>query len=203
VSQPDEVNYGSFSSYVNGSHLYLLGADTTGIKIARVAANVSTIADRTKVRTFARMRPPAVDLCSQYTYFNGSSQKWEATPGRLHDNSTNILSWTSEFFKATLYPSSGDIFFSEHHNTFVMVFSDNGVDGAFRASYSTSGHIRGPWTEPVMVYSPPVPAPCQKTEAAWNYQAHSHYGVDPSGKTLLLSYSSCATYVSMARLHWT
>jgi hypothetical protein len=32
------------------------------------------------------------------------------------------------------------------YNTFVMVFADSGVDGTFRASYSTSGHAHGPWT---------------------------------------------------------
>jgi hypothetical protein len=115
-----------------------------------------------------------------------------------NDASTNLLSWTSQFFNATLHPSAGDFFFSPHHNTFVLVFSDSGVDGAFRASYSTSGEPRGPWTKPVTIYSAPVPSQCKS--GSYDYDAHVHYGVDPSGATLLLSYSSCATYVSMARL---
>jgi hypothetical protein len=139
---------------------------------------------------------------AQYSYFNGSSQKWEASQMQLHDNTTNILSWTTKFFNQTLHPSSGDLFFSAYHNTYMIVFSDSGVDGAFRASYSTSGEVHGPWTVPKTIYTPDVPERCKTTKAAWNYQAHTHYGVDPSGRTLLLSYSSCATYVSMARLHW-
>jgi hypothetical protein len=34
---------------VNGSHLYLIGADDTGFKLARVAATVGKIGDRNQV----------------------------------------------------------------------------------------------------------------------------------------------------------
>jgi hypothetical protein len=119
---------------------------------------------------------------------------------RVNDNTTNLLSFTYKFFNATIHPSSGDLFYSEHHKTFVLVFADSGVDGAFRASYSTSGHVRGPWTAPVTVYNSPLPAGCPKN--SWNYDGHAHAGFDPSGASLILSFSSCENYVSMARLHW-
>jgi hypothetical protein len=52
----------------------------------------------------------------------------------------------------------------------------------------------------VALYSAPVPAECPKN--SYNYNGHGHAGFDPSGASLILSYSSCAGYVSMARLHW-
>jgi hypothetical protein len=114
--------------------------------------------------------------------------------------STNLLSWTESYDNTTIYPDYGDFFFSAYHNTFVIVFSDTFVDGLFRASYSTSGEPRGPWTTPVTIYRPPIPSQC--SSGSYDYAAHVHYGVDPTGATLLLSYSSCSAYVSMARVQF-
>jgi hypothetical protein len=139
----------------------------------------------------------------QYQYFNGSSQTWGSMIMPKNHASTNLLSWTTPFLNTTLHPSYGDFFFSAYHNTFVIVFSDSGVDGLFRASYSTSGEPRGPWTTPVTIYKPPIPSQCTSSSSGdYDYAAHVHYGVDPTGSTLLLSYSSCAAYVSMARVQF-
>jgi hypothetical protein len=43
---------------------------------------------------------------------------------------------------------------------------------------------------------------CGGNAASWNYQGHAHPGWDPSGKTLLVSYASCAMYVSFAMISW-
>ena len=54
----------------------------------------------------------------------------------------------------------------------------------------------------IAIWTPPVPSECDSQNGDYNYQAHAHPGWDPSGKSLLVSYSSCTLYVSMAKITW-
>jgi hypothetical protein len=119
----------------------------------------------------------------------------------VNDNSTNFFNWTGSFLGHSLHAVYGDLIFSPYHNTYLLVFFDNEADDAVRISYSTTGTITGEWTEPKTVYSPPVPSQCTGN-GAYNYAMHAHPGLDTTGKTLVVSWSSCAAYVSMARIHW-
>jgi hypothetical protein len=84
----------------------------------------------------------------------------------------------------------------------VMLYGDTYVDGTFYLSYAMNNSIEGPWSKPVAVWTPPVLEQCGGNAASWNYQGHAHPGWDPSGKTLLVSYASCAMYVSFAMISW-
>ena len=59
-----------------------------------------------------------------------------------------------------------------------------------------------------MIWSSPVPKKeCEERGCggeAWNYQGHAHPGWFKDGEKdrLLLSYSSCARYVSMGVVKW-
>ena len=63
--------------------------------------------------------------------------------------------------------------------------------------------MEGPWSDPVVLYTPPIPAACVNAGGLIDiYSGHALHGWDTSGKTLLLSYSSCANVVGMALLTW-
>jgi hypothetical protein len=186
---PSEVNYGTFG-LVSGmvDYLYLLGSDLTGVKLARVRnVDNATIADR-----------------NQYQYYNSATGEWQLQqPLALNDATGNILGWNyTDSAGKTIGPNVGDAWYDPYRKTMVMLFGDTYVDGTFYMSYATTNRIEGPWSKPVAIWTPPVPADCSRTTESWNYQGHAHPGWDPSGKTLLISYASCALYVSFAKITW-
>jgi hypothetical protein len=186
---PSEVNYGTFGLVVGTDrYLYLLGSDLTGVKLARVPnAGNATIADR-----------------NQYDYYNSATGDWQPRlPLALNNATGNILDWNyRDPAGQTIGPNVGDIWYDHYHKTLVMLFGDTWVDGTFYVSYATNNSIEGPWSKPVAIWTPPVPKECANDSDGWNYQGHAHPGWDPSGKTLLISYASCAKYVSFARITW-
>jgi hypothetical protein len=186
---PAEVQYGTFGLVAGiDGYLYLFGADNTGIKLARVPnAGNTTIADR-----------------NQYSYYNSATGAWTLKqPLKLNDPTGNILTWSyQDFANQTIGPNVGDIWYDSYHQTTVMTFGDTWVDGSFWFSYATTNNLEGPWSTPQSVWTPPVPSQCSSSSEDWNYQAHAHPGWDTTGKTLLVSYASCATYVSMALITW-
>jgi len=183
----NEVQYGSFSMVAGiDGYLYLFGADLSGVKLARTPDTPTSIADR-----------------NQYDYYNSASGGWQKQPLAKGNANGNILNWSTDFFGKKLGIFSGDIWFDPYHQTTMMVFMDSGVDGQFWFSYATNNNLAGPWTTPVSLWTPDVPAACKNQSTPWNYAGHAHPGWDASGKTLLLSYSSCTQYVSFAKLTWT
>ena len=186
---PSEVNYGTFGLVVGMTgYLYLLGSDLTGVKLARVPnAGNATIADR-----------------NQYEYYNSATGKWKTKqPLTLNDPTGNILTWSyQDPAGQTIGPNVGDIWYDPYHETMVILFGDTWVDGTFYMSYATTNSLEGPWSTPVAVWTPPVPAQCANESFDWNYQAHAHPGWDTTGKTLLISFASCAMYVSFALITW-
>lgn len=186
---PSEVNYGTFALVAGiDGYLYLLGSDLTGVKLARVPnAGNTTIADR-----------------NQYEYYNSSSGDWQLQqPLTLNDATGNILTWSyTDLAGQTIGPNVGDIWYDPYHETTMMVWGDTWVDGTFWFSYATTNNLEGPWSTPVAIWTPPVPEQCSSSSYDWNYQGHAHPGWDTTGKTLLISYASCAAYVSFALITW-
>ena len=197
-------------------YLYMLGSDTTGFKLARVP--ISSMTNRAQVLfpflswDSTPSLPPApspkkksllTTHLIQYTYYSKATGKWTSTPAKLNDPSANILNFTADQFGVKLSVFSSDLWFDPYHQTAVIVFMDGGIDGTFRASYSTNNALEGPWSDPVEIYTASVPDYCKNQTGLIDvYDGHALHGWDPSGKTLLLSYSSCAAVVEMALLTW-
>ena len=190
-------------------YLYMIGSDQTGFKLARVP--VPSMTDRTQVNklTICQVSPkkPALTSCPfsppKYSYYSAATGQWSSKAATLNDASPNILNYTADQFGVALSVFSADIWYDPYHETTMIVFMDGGVDGTFRASYSINNELEGPWSEPVALYTPPIPEYCQNQSGLIDiYDGHALHGWDPSGKTLLLSYSSCAAIVEMALLTW-
>ncbi|TVY86438.1 hypothetical protein LAWI1_G007431 [Lachnellula willkommii] len=105
--------------------------------------------------------------------------------------------------------------------------SEKSLTSAF-SSYAESNEVERSWSKPVgksqstaetlqrviyqqriltststAIWTPPIPPECAAApDLNFNYQGHAHPGWDPTGKTLLVSYASCANYVSMAKITW-
>ena len=189
---PGEVQYGNFACVAGvDGWLYLFGSDNTGFKLARTAmtmedGSIDGLADR-----------------RSYEYYHGGGKWVKAELLKKDDANGNILDWSiNPMGDKQMGPDTGDVFYSPYHKTLMMVFMSQFVDGQFWASYAVENRIEGPWSKPVMIFESPVPKECQREDFGWNYQGHAHPGWDPSGRTLLLSYSSCARFVSMAKVTW-
>lgn len=184
---PNEVYYGTFAlqAEIDG-YLYLYGSDKTGIKMARTPDTPGSIADR-----------------NQYSYYNSATGSWQSTPLTLNSATGNIITWSSTDLKGNkIGPNVGDIWFDNYHLTTVMMWGDQGIDGTFWFSYATTNNLEGPWSTPLAIYTPPALSQCASSSEAYNYQGHAHPGWDTTGKTLLISFASCAEYVSMAKITW-
>ena len=195
-----EVQYGNFACCAGiDGWLYLFGADKTGMKLARVPCSLGGQGEMDKMAERGRF---------EY-YHAGSGEavgKGEWRKGEIltkDDPKGNVLNWSINPMGEQLGPDTGDVWFSPYHGTMIMVFMSKFVDGQFWASYAVEGRLEGPWSVPVVIWTSPVPKECKGEKCGeYNYQGHAHPGWDMSGKTLLLSYSSCARFVSMAKLTW-
>lgn len=208
-----EVQYGNFACVAGiDGWLYLFGADRTGVKLARVPLalggeeEMDRMADRARFEYYhASASASAAEEEKEKKQAGDGEGQWRKSdePLRQDDPRGNILDWSINPMGEPLGPDTGDVWFDPYHGTMMMVFMSKFVDGQFWASYAVDGRLEGPWSVPVVLWTSPVPAEC-KGEAcgAYNYQGHAHPGWDPSGRTLLLSYSSCARFVSMAKLTW-
>jgi hypothetical protein len=185
---PNEVSYGKMA-LVEGidGYLYLVGSDSTGMKLARVPALPETMADR-----------------NHYDYYNSATGEWVPQQPLELDNPTgNIIHWSSnDLLGRPIGPDVGDMWLDPHHQTMVMTWGDSGIDGKLWFSYAENNRLEGPWSTPQAIWTPPVPEECKGVQGDWNYQLHAHPGWDPTGKTLLVSYASCAQYVSFAKITW-
>lgn len=184
---PNELQYGKFAlvDAIDG-YLYLAASDLTGVKLARVPSTPDSRADR-----------------NQYDYYNSQTEKWQQKPLALNNDVGNIICWSSyNPGGTTVGPDVGDMWFDNYHQTMVMTWGDGGIDGILWFSYAIDNNLEGPWSNPEPIWTTPVPKECEGKEGGWNYQIHAHPGWDPTGKTLMISYSSCAQYVSFARVTW-
>jgi hypothetical protein len=185
---PNEVSYGTFAVMTAADgHVYLAGADITGIKLARTPDTPDALADR-----------------NQYQYWNSLGQTWQSVPLDNDNVTGNIITWSSKDLDGNqIGPAQGDMWYDAYHRTTVMMWGDSGIDGTFWFSYALDhDNLEGGWSEPQAIWTPPVLDQCNASSTDWNYCQHGHPGWDPSGKTLLISYSSCESYVSFARIIW-
>lgn len=168
-------------------YLYMYASVINGVKLARVQEDDMT--DRSK-----------------YEYWDG--QKFQSKIPKVDDSKANVVQFsTPTGFGANIGPDVGDVFWSSFHKTYLMIFMDGTVNGQFWIAYSPDGSLTS-WSTPEKLWSPqPNPTWSEECDASgmggkWNYAGHSHPSWDTSGKTLLLSWSSCTTYVNMATLTW-
>ncbi|KAL2075854.1 hypothetical protein VTL71DRAFT_797 [Oculimacula yallundae] len=169
-----ETNYGEFGlararDGSNDIFLFAVPEKSFGLKVARVSE--TEIADKTK-----------------YTFWDGKT--WAKNPPGALDFSANIFQYNEGGFG----PGTGDIFWNEHLKTWVSVFNDEMVaNSIFRLMYSTTGNIIGPWsTKPIDAYKAfscgdnKIDVLCS---VKYNYGTHAYPDIDPTGKTLLLSWT--------------
>ena len=209
-----EVQYGNFACVAGiDGWMYLFGADCTGMKLARVpcalGAEMDRMADRGRFEYYHAAAATTTAAGASDDGAGGGKARggeWRKGLPLQKDSPTgNILNWSiNPFGNQQLGPDTGDVWFDPYHNTMMMVFMSKFVDGQFWGSYALDdGRLDGPWSEPVVLWTSPVPKECKGDKCGeFNYQGHAHPGWDPSGRTLLLSYSSCARFVSMAKLTW-
>ncbi|MCJ1313584.1 hypothetical protein MMC25_007263 [Agyrium rufum] len=163
---PGELHWGVFSNMMNpiSQNLNFFAKDSTGIKVAQVLPR--NYADRSK-----------------YTYWTGSS--WSPTPPARDDTSANIINGT--FF-------SGDFFYSQYYQAFLFVYYGDsndptmgGVVDTFFIRYALGDGVKSAWSDQIRF--------CGTTQGTeYNYAGHAYPSFDPSGKTLLLSYSYNGAY---------
>lgn len=106
----------------------------------------------------------------------------------------------SPFNNQTYGPGSGDIFFSAYFQTYVCIFQGAGTYSHFFLSYSTSGLLTGPWTTPELLFDTEVDDLCKVYSPNYelNYAGHAYPMWDVSGRTVLVSWSSCSAFTKMA-----
>ncbi|KAB8339042.1 hypothetical protein FH972_021978 [Carpinus fangiana] len=166
--------------------LYMFASVSNGVKLARVREDQMT--DRSK-----------------FEYWDG--KKFQSKMPQKNDPAANVLQFSVGTLAGNVGPDVGDVFWSDFHQTFLMVFMDSSISGQFWVSYSTDGGLTN-WSKAEKLWQP-LPNPTWKDECdasgmggKWNYAGHAHPHWDPSGKTLLLSWSSCTVWVNMATLTW-
>lgn len=177
-SYTNEIPYGSFG-ILSGpdGYTYLFAADTTGLKAARVQNTLAALQNR-----------------NLYQYYNRGV--WSSIMPAQNDAQSNIFNYTANYFGDIVGLYSGEMFFSPYHNTYVLVFMDGWVDGSFQVVYSTNGQLTGPWSSPSTIY---CPAAASNT---WNYAGHAYPAMDPTGKTLTLSYTYGNVWINVAKVTW-
>lgn len=145
-------------------------------------------------------RVPANDRLNrlEYKYWTGSD--WTGFIPDPNDTRSHLFEFNGPFNTG---PSAGDIYFSAHHNTWVCIFMDGFVDGVFRISYALDGsNLTGRWSTPVDLWDSNTSGVSQANKDVWSYSPHAHHAYDPTGRTVLLSYSRGAAYIAMALVTW-
>ncbi|KAK9312102.1 hypothetical protein V1524DRAFT_440329 [Lipomyces starkeyi] len=163
----EEYAYGSFANVVvDGiAYLYALDVKHSHRKDVHLAcAPVSQLTDK-----------------SSWKYFDAASGEWSSTqPSPCERNvSAAVISNSMPF-------SSGNIYYSEYHNQYLLVFFNNWIDNMFRVLSAPTPV--GPWTRDNKVI---FEAPEGKS---YNYGAQStpvYYQTDgqTGGKNLMLAYT--------------
>lgn len=192
--QNNENLYGSFSTYRSqglkgeptDDNIYLFSTSPDGIKVAKVNGT-------------------QVYLRQGYRYWNGKA--WSAKQPEKEDQSASLINWSyvNIFDGSTHGPGSGEVFWSTYFQTFIVVFQSDGINSDFFISYSTSQMITGPYTVPQWIFTPGTNEMCEIYSPNWtlNYAGHAYPGFDRTGKSLLLSWSSCNAWTTMATVYFT
>lgn len=163
---PNEVGYGTFSSFVGiDGYLYLFGnidatAHANGLKMARVPSG----------SPFDR---------GQYQYWNGAA--WSRTmPARDDGGTANIWnqSWT-DLNGNTHGPPTGDVFYNAYYGVYMIIYQLVGIDARVYMVYSSN--IAGGWSQPVVLLETPE-------VSNYNYAIHAYPNYDTSGRVIPISF---------------
>ena len=149
--------------------------------MARVDAESAT--DRTQVSARPiNILAAVLTRLFQYTYFNGTG--WQDTPVSPDSSDGNV-------FTSSL--SSGDIFYNPYLGVWLAIYFDDFVDNIFWLRYSYGDKITtGGWSDQIQLY---VTTPAS---GKYNYAGHAYPGYDPTGKTILLSWTYDGSQTGMA-----
>ncbi|EIW79605.1 hypothetical protein CONPUDRAFT_155004 [Coniophora puteana RWD-64-598 SS2] len=163
------------------AHFYAWEGDTTGLKVARVPWS-----SREDITT--------------WDYWHGGNGGWVTGQPLTYNSDAggNALNLTNQntFFGC-------DVRYVDRFNTFIITFS-GGPDFSQYISYSTTGDITGPYSDPAVLFNPVLNAGCagkgglQLTDFP---QMHWEYYGTTADKTLV-SWGSCDYYTDMAVVQW-
>ncbi|EIW79580.1 hypothetical protein CONPUDRAFT_137896 [Coniophora puteana RWD-64-598 SS2] len=163
------------------NHFYLWEGDTTGLKVAR-----APWASRTDTTT--------------WDYWHGGDG-WVTSKPLTYNNDAygNVLNLTNQnlFFGC-------DVRWVDRFNTFIITFS--GAAGADQMiSYSTSGDVTGPYSDPAKLFTPQLNAGCAGRQGAIELtdfpQMHwDYYGL--TADQTLVSWASCDVYTDLGVVTW-
>ena len=121
----------------------------------------------------------------RYTYWTGST--WSPHPPSPTDTKAHIVTDSHVF-------STGDFIYSRYLQTWILIYFEGQLSSTFYLRYSTSGLASGPYSDKVVLHKT---APVQ---GGFNYAGHAYGGYDPSGKTVLLSWTYKGAQTKMARV---
>ncbi|KAK9453190.1 hypothetical protein V1511DRAFT_519053 [Dipodascopsis uninucleata] len=162
-----EYAYGSFANLVVNGAVYLYALDSTyssGMDIHLAIAPAASVTNQ-----------------STWLYYNASTKTTSTTKpvptGR--DQAGAVISNSMPF-------SSGNIFFSAYHNSYLLVFFNNWIDSTFRILYSSTPV--GPWsTSNKAILQVPIGKSYSygAIVSPQNYQNNGQL----AGQTLMLGYS--------------
>lgn len=131
-------------------------------------------------------RVPAAHLAdkSQYTFWDGKA--WSAAQPSKADTSSAVYSSPSKI-------DTGEAFYSSKLGAWALVTSNF---GEFRMSVAPA--ITGPWSAPTTIYKAEAPADHAGDPVKVIYAGHAYPDWDPSGESLLLSWTLDENWTQMA-----
>lgn len=169
-----EPQFGTFSTAydIGGDNLYLFSSDG---RIARVPYGAA--GDR-----------------SQYSYWTGGIN-YDSNP--LHAAQMLDAKENAPISGELCGFSTGDVFYSNPYQSWVIVYMTSCVDSTFYIRYSVSGRIEGPYSDQQTLYETMPPAARAGTNGdgdnvkGMNYAGHAYpqFLGDRSGKQVLLSWT--------------
>lgn len=156
--------YGVFSTIVShdASELYLFSKEwdastlSGGMRVAKVS--ITSYKDR-----------------SQYAYWDGAS--WSSDMATASKAPSGLL------FSSSL--STGDVFWSDYYNTYMVVYFNVFADSTFYMRYALEGTVTGKWSDEVKLFATQPGTGAQP----YNYAGHAYPTFGGNGKELVLSYT--------------
>lgn len=121
----------------------------------------------------------------KWTYWTG--REWSAAP-------PSPDSKTAELFDG-LY-SSGDIFYSAHHKTYLAIYMTGWGDSTFYIRYSLSGKVEGPWSDDHELLK------TEPSKKVFNYAGHAYPDYHKTCKKVVLSWCRDGGEIHMAEVEF-
>ena len=176
--QANENLYGTYSVMAghNDNYLYLFSrTESSGLGPSSIKV----------------CRVPQASLTdkTQFQYWDGST--WSATQPSTTDTPSNIISSSG-------FMDTGEFWWSDKFNSYVHV---SAAYGGFTIQYSDS--LTSGWSDPQTLYTATLPESLQQGSTQIMYAGHAYPDWDPSGNSLLLSWTCDQQWTQMAVVHFT